>query len=112
MESTPTDAEPLAEPMVLEVPGASPEELKAGIAAAQAFLDAHHLTPMDAAIALGELEMWDDGGIDEESALPEEPGRVAELWGQAQAIAIETAWAKRPGEPPQGSRLSPFADYP
>ena len=112
MESNLADAEPLGGPMVLEVPGASPEELSAGIAAAQAFLDAHQLTPMDAAIAMGELETWDDGGIDEESALPEGPSRIADLWGQAQTIAIETAWANRAGEPPQGSRLSPFADYP
>ena len=92
----------------LTVPGATPAQLQAGLAAAHVFLQDRGLTPEAAFAAYAELETWDDHGIDETSVPPEGPTAVLKIWDQALGVAIAAAWAGRKGEPPYGCKLVPF----
>ncbi len=98
---------PPPRPLTLVVPGATTEQLDAGIAAALEFLKRHDLTLDDVAGAFGELEIWDDDGIDEFSVPPEGPMKLLKVWDGAVHAAIETAWTG-PGEAPRQSQLVLF----
>lgn len=60
--------------MVLIVPGATDEELQAGLKAARLFLESHDVTPTDAAAVEYAHGCWDDGGVEED----EEPSADAQ----------------------------------
>lgn len=94
--------------ITLTVPGATPAQLQAGLAAAHAFLQIRGITPEAAFAAYAELEIWDDQGIDETSVPPEGPTAVLEIWDQALGIAIAAACAGSGGDPPYGCKLVPF----
>lgn len=96
------------ESIKLTVPGATPAQLQAGLAAAQAFLQDRGITPEAAFGAHAELEIWDDQGIDESSVPPEGPTAILKVWDQALDVAIAAACAGRDGEPPYGCKLVPF----
>ena len=98
------------ETMQLTVPGATPAELRAGIEAAEIFLQRVGVTPADAAAAFFGEEIWDEQGFEGEDPRPVDAKRIARVWAQAQAIAIGTAAGDWRREPPCGSRLEPFAD--
>lgn len=92
----------------LTVPGATPAQLQAGLAAAQAFLQDRGITPEAAFAAHAELETWDDHGVDEGSVPPEGPTAVLRVWNQALDIAVAAACAGREGDAPYGCKLVPF----
>ncbi|PZQ77792.1 MAG: hypothetical protein DI563_02610 [Variovorax paradoxus] len=92
----------------LTVPGATPAQLQAGLAAAQAFLHEHGITPEAAFGAHAELQTWDDQGIDESSVPPAGPTAVLKVWDQALEVAIAAACAGREGDSPYGCKLVPF----
>lgn len=96
------------ESMQLIVPGATLAELRAGIEAAQLFLQGVGVTPADAAAAFFGEETWDDQGFEGDDPRPVDAKRVARIWAQAQAIAIGTASGDWRREPPCDSRLEPF----
>lgn len=77
--------------MVLVVPGATEEELQAGLAAAKLFLKIHEVTPMDAAAAEYAHECWDDGGFEADQEPSADAKRVSRIWGQAQMVSVDTA---------------------
>lgn len=92
----------------LTVPGATPTQLQAGLAAALAFLRGRGVTPEVAFGAHAELETWDDQGIDESSEPPAGPTAVMQIWDQALEVAIAAACAGCEGDPPHGCKLVPF----
>lgn len=96
--------------MVLIVPGATDEELQAGLEAAKLFLEIHGVTPMDVAAAEYAHECWDDGGFEEDEEPSADAQRVSRIWGQAQTVAVDTTCASWRRLPPHGCQLYPFDD--
>ncbi|TPJ52696.1 hypothetical protein [Mesorhizobium sp. B2-6-4] len=74
--------------LVLSVPGASPEEISRGLAAAEEALERAGFTAEEAAFGAFTVEGWDINGPPEDG--PDHPAsRAASAWGQAHAAALE-----------------------
>lgn len=85
----------------LNIPGATGEELRKGLAAARKVFDAAGVHPMDAAAGWWELEGWDIGGF--QGKLSEEDDKNAAVWAEANEAARDACcegWdeAKKPKE--------------
>lgn len=79
--------------MILDVEGASPEELERGLAAARAVFEAADVAPWAAAVAHHAREGWDVGGfVDELEPTPEQHVAAAVL-DDARAAAIDACCA-------------------
>ncbi|TPL21008.1 hypothetical protein FJ945_19905 [Mesorhizobium sp. B2-4-9] len=83
--------------LVLTVPGASPEEISRGIAAAEAALERAGFTAEEAAQGAFALEGWDINGFPEDG-LDRRAGAGAQAWGQAHTAALEACCAGWPEE--------------
>lgn len=83
--------------LVLSVPGASPEEIARGIAAAEAALERAGFTAEEAADGAFALEGWDINGFPEDG-LDDRAGDAAHAWGEANAAALEACCAGWPEE--------------
>ena len=81
--------------LVLSVPGATPEEVSRGIAAAEAALERAGFTAEEAADGAFALEGWDINGFPEDG-LGEDEGEAAQAWAEAHAAALEACCAGWP----------------
>lgn len=96
--------------LVLSVPGASPEEIARGIAAAEAALERAGFTAEEAADGAFALEGWDINGFPEDG-LDDEAGAAAEAWAEAHDAALDACcggWADE--RRPEGVRLELLID--
>ncbi|MER9332892.1 hypothetical protein NKJ06_02565 [Mesorhizobium sp. M0293] len=84
--------------LLLTVPGASPEEIARGIAAAQAVLDRAGITAIEAAEGLFALEGWDDASFPDEGEPTEEEDEAASAWMEASRAALDACCADWPAE--------------
>jgi hypothetical protein len=83
--------------LMLSVHGATPEQIAAGIAAAQAIFEREGCTAEEAADASFEVEGWDIRGF--QGDLSDRAAELMGVWEEAQQAAIEACcagWAKRP----------------
>ncbi|CAN7262657.1 hypothetical protein LJR084_001241 [Variovorax sp. LjRoot84] len=85
--------------MILKVPGASPEELARGLAAAQAVLDAAGVTDVEAVRAFLELDFWDISSSKEFRKLTPKEIASATALGDARAAALRACCAGWPKVP-------------
>ncbi|TPK38725.1 hypothetical protein [Mesorhizobium sp. B2-5-3] len=74
--------------LVLSVPGASPEEISRGLAAAEEALELAGFTAEEAAYGAFVVEGWDINGPPEDGP-DHSASRAASAWGQAHAAALE-----------------------
>lgn len=77
--------------MFLTVPGATPEQLKAGLAAAQAFLDSKGVTMAQVIEAEMLYEQWVEGCMGPDDMPPEEGEQIRQVFKEAGRIAIDAA---------------------
>lgn len=96
---------PPPKPLILTVPGATAEQLQAGVAAALAHLEQNGLTPWDVAKVCGAIETWDDDGATEDTPPPDVRAKPLQVWSAAREIAFRTAWSDRPGNIPREAKL-------
>ncbi|TIM16666.1 MAG: hypothetical protein E5Y74_31685 [Mesorhizobium sp.] len=81
--------------LYLSVPGASPEEIARGIAAAEAVLDRAGISALEAADGMFAIE----GGDDTDESLPtEEEDQAATAWMEASRAALDACCAGWPAE--------------
>lgn len=73
--------------LVMDVEGASPEELARGLAAAQAVFAAAAVTPYEAARGFFDRKSWDDQGFPEETMPSDKAMDAADAWEDAQHAA-------------------------
>lgn len=83
--------------LLLSVPGASPEEISRGIAAAQQALERAGFTAEQAADAAFAVEGWDMNGAPEDGLDDWDCG-AADAWGQANRAALEACCAGWPDD--------------
>lgn len=83
--------------LILSVPGASPEEIARGIAAAEAALERAGFTAEEAADGAFALEGWDINGFPEDG-LDDRAGDAAQAWAEAHTAALEACCAGWPEE--------------
>jgi hypothetical protein len=91
-------------PLLLDVEGATGDQLAWGIAAASVVFAFAGVTPNAAAAANFNRSGWDDDGFPEEGQLSDEELRAAAVWDRAEQAAIEACCAGWP-EMPQGAYL-------
>ncbi|RUW46734.1 hypothetical protein [Mesorhizobium sp. M8A.F.Ca.ET.021.01.1.1] len=83
--------------LILSVPGASPEEITRGIAAAEGALERAGFTAEEAADGAFALEGWDIIGFPE-GGLDDQAGAAAQAWGEAHTAALKACCAGWPEE--------------
>ncbi|MBB6464695.1 hypothetical protein HNQ96_000542 [Aminobacter lissarensis] len=95
-------------PLTLDIPGASPDEIQRGLAAAQAILDMHGVSPKQGAHSTWKVENAQEPlySLDGEDLAPtKEDEKTAEIWYRAQAAAVNAChegWARQ-DDPHYGS---------
>ncbi|MBD0416125.1 hypothetical protein [Oryzicola mucosus] len=101
--------------LLLDVKGATEEQLAAGMAAAVEVFKAADMHPLTAAEGFSALEAWDDAGFPEEGeehALSDEDSAAADVWLAATKAALLACSVD--GSEPEGTLelLTPEDDEP
>lgn len=73
--------------LTIDAPGATAEELASALAAAQALLDAHGVTPEEAGVGHHLREAWSIGGRQVTDSPSDAELKAARLWDDARAAA-------------------------
>ncbi len=76
----------------ITVPGASPEDLRRGIAAAESFFAAVRISPQQAAVAAFAREGWHATSLQADAAI-DTSSEAADAWDEADRIAVEACCA-------------------
>ncbi|RUT98892.1 hypothetical protein [Mesorhizobium sp. M7A.T.Ca.TU.009.02.1.1] len=84
--------------LLLTVPGASPEEIARGIAAANEVLDRAGISALEAADGMFAIEGWDDASFADESLPTGEENEAASAWIEASRAALDACCADWPAE--------------
>jgi hypothetical protein len=84
--------------LVLHVPGATPEQVKRGLKAAQDYFAAAGVSPADARAALSKIEDEDIGVPDVE--ISDREASIWHHWTEAQAVALEACSGHMKNVPP------------
>ncbi|WP_225784640.1 hypothetical protein [Xenophilus sp. Marseille-Q4582] len=94
--------------MRLTAPGATPEQLAAGEAAARAYLDAQGVTLEQVCEAWAIYENWVTGARKRSDRPPKEGEDIRAIFAEAGRIAVDTALPEQAGSGHWRGQLEPF----